>query len=70
MLLVGDKLLISAEKGDVLVVATNPKQLEVLHRFPAIKGKTLNTPAIAHGFLLMRNSEERVCYDLNPQPKS
>ena len=65
VLLAKDKLLISAEKGDLLVVATNPKQLEVLHRFPAIKGKTLNTPAIAHGFLLMRNSEERVCYDLN-----
>jgi outer membrane protein assembly factor BamB len=66
VLLAGDKLLISAEKGDLLVVATNQKELEVLHRFPAIKGKTLNNQAIAHGFLLLRNSEEMVCYDLNP----
>ena len=66
VLLAGDKLLISAEKGDLIVVAANPKELEVLHRFPAIRGKTLNTPAIAHGFLLLRNSEERVCYNLNP----
>jgi outer membrane protein assembly factor BamB len=65
VLLAGDKMLISAEKGDLLLVATNPKQLEVLRRFPAIKGKTLNSPAIAHGFLLLRNSEEIVCYDLN-----
>ena len=65
VLLVQDKLLISAEKGDLIVVATNPNELEVLHRFPAIEGKTLNNPAIAHGLLLLRNSEEMVCYDLN-----
>ena len=65
VLLAGNKLLISAEKGDLLVVATNENKLDVLHRFPAIKGKTLNNPAIAHGFLLLRNSEEMVCYDLN-----
>ena len=64
VLLVDGKLLISAENGDLLVVATNENELEELHRFPAIKGKTLNNPAIAHGFLLLRNSEEMVCYDL------
>ena len=65
VLLVDGKLLISAENGDLLVVATNENELEELHRFPAIKGKTLNNPAIAHGFLLLRNSEEMVCYNLS-----
>jgi outer membrane protein assembly factor BamB len=65
VLVVEDTLLISAEKGDLLLVATNTTKLEVLRRFPAIEGKTLNNPAIAHGFLLLRNSEEMVCYDLN-----
>ena len=66
MLKVGNRLLISAEKGDLLVVALNPDALEVVSRFAAIEGKTLNNPALAHGFLLLRNSAERVCYDLNP----
>jgi outer membrane protein assembly factor BamB len=64
MLKVDNSLLISGEKGEVIVVDADPEKLSVRGRFKALEDKTLNPPAIAHGFLLLRNSREMVCYDL------
>lgn len=61
-----DALLILGEKGEVAVVATNPKQLEELGRFQAIEGKTWNHPVVAHGKLCVRNGNEIACYDIAP----
>jgi hypothetical protein len=33
-------------------------------RFQAIEGKTWNIPAIDHGLLLVRNTEEMACFRL------
>jgi hypothetical protein len=57
-------LLVLAETGEVVLLATNSKQLEEIGRFKAIEGKTWNHPAIAHGRLFVRNGEEMACYEL------
>ena len=64
-LLIGDRILVSGEKGKLLIVKATPEELVVESEVQALQGKTLNTPAIAHGYLLHRNSREMVCYDLN-----
>jgi outer membrane protein assembly factor BamB len=66
LLLLADQsvILVLGEKGEVTLVAANPKQLEELGRFQAIDGKTWNHPVIAHGRLYVRNAEEMACYEL------
>jgi outer membrane protein assembly factor BamB len=50
--------------GDLtLVRATHERHVE-LARFPAIRGKTWNHPAIGGGRLLVRNGAEMACIDL------
>ncbi len=62
ILLVGDLLLVQAEQGDVVMVAADPDQHQELGRFPAIEGKSWNTPALAGRHLLVRNATEAACY--------
>ncbi|MCZ6594463.1 MAG: PQQ-binding-like beta-propeller repeat protein [Bacteroidetes bacterium] len=64
MILVDDLLLITTEKGDVVLVEPNPEEHKELARFTAIKGKTWNNPALAGPYLLVRNSQEAACYEL------
>jgi hypothetical protein len=66
MLLLADRslLLVIAESGEAILVAANPAEHQELGRFQAVKGKTWNHPAIAHGRLYVRNGEEIACYDL------
>ena len=64
MILVDNLLLITTEKGDVVLVEPNPEEHKELARFTAIKGKTWNNPALAGPYLLVRNSQEAACYEL------
>lgn len=64
MLLVDDKLLILSEAGDVVLVSASSETPRELARFSAIDGKTWNHPVLARGRLLVRNSDEAACYDL------
>ncbi|MCH8981343.1 PQQ-binding-like beta-propeller repeat protein, partial [candidate division KSB1 bacterium] len=64
MILVDNLLLITTEKGDVVLVEPNPEQHKELARFTAIKGKTWNNPALAGPYLLVRNGQEAACYEL------
>ena len=57
-------LLVLSEKGEVVLLTANPKQLEELGRFQAIEGKTWNHPTLAHGRLYVRNDEEMACYEM------
>ena len=59
-----DLLLVTSEKGEVILLAANPNQSQELARFEAIKGKTWNHAVIAHGRLYIRNASEMACYDL------
>ncbi len=57
-------LLVISENGEGVLVSARPDQHEELGRFQAVNGKTWNHPAIAHGFLYVRNAEEIACYKL------
>jgi len=64
MILVDNLLLITTEKGEVVLVEPNSEEHKELARFSAIKGKTWNNPAFAGPYLLVRNSQEATCYKL------
>ena len=64
MILVGDLLLITTEKGDVVLVEANPREHKEIAHFSAIQGKTWNNPALAGPYLLVRNNREAACYEL------
>lgn len=65
LLLVDQKLLlVTTERGEVVLLAADPKRHEELAQISAIQGKTWNHPAIAHGHLYVRNDEEMACFEL------
>jgi outer membrane protein assembly factor BamB len=64
LLLVGNKLLVVSETGQLACVLANPEDYEEVWKIDVAKGKTWNHPAIAHGRLFFRNPSVMVCYDL------
>jgi outer membrane protein assembly factor BamB len=62
VLAVGGELLVSTEDGDIAVVEATPGQHVEKARFSAISGKTWNVPALAEGYLLVRNATEMACF--------
>lgn len=69
-LLVGDRLLIQAESGDLAVVEASPAGYREVARHPALSSMTWNPPTLAGRYLLVRNDREAVCFRLAPrQPR-
>jgi len=62
VLLASGHLVITTERGDVVLVRATPEGHQEVAGFSAVKGKTWNTPAIDGGRLLVRNTREMVCY--------
>lgn len=65
VILAGDHLIVSSDKGDLALVKATPSQYTEVARFPAVQGQTWNYPAIADGRLLVRNSTEMAAYDIS-----
>lgn len=61
-----NELLVLTEQGDVVRVAADSKEHREIGRFKAIEGKTWNHPLLAHGRLIVRNSEEMACFEITP----
>ena len=64
VLLASGHLIVLAENGDLALVRATPERHKEIVRFPALSGKTWNHPAIAGGYLLIRNLAEMAAYDL------
>ncbi len=64
LLLASGHLIILSGSGDLALLKASPDHYEEISRFPAIKGKTWNHPAIADGKIFVRNSAEMACFDI------
>jgi outer membrane protein assembly factor BamB len=69
LLLVGDVILFTSEKGEVLLLDPTPEVERIIARFPTLKGKMWNPPALAGEYLLVRNNREAACYKVALQTK-
>ncbi len=68
-LLVGESILITSEKGEVVLVQPDPEKLVEMGRFEVFSDKTWNPPAVAGEYLLMRNDKEAACLKLATRPE-
>ena len=64
VLLASGHLIVLTEDGDLVLVKANPDRHEELVQFPVLEGKTWNHPAMAGGYLLVRNLAEMAAFDL------
>lgn len=62
LLQVGSDLLVTAESGDVVLVALDANEHREITRFEAIDGKVWNPPALAGSRLLVRNDQEAALF--------
>ncbi len=67
ILLASGHLVITTERGHLVLVRATPESHQELAALPAVSGRTWNNPAIAEGILLVRNDREAVAFDLRPQ---
>ncbi len=66
-LLVDDLILVQTEPGPVVLAEAKPDGFSELGRIPALSSKTWNHPTLAGRYLLVRNDQEAVCYELPVQ---
>jgi outer membrane protein assembly factor BamB len=64
VLLAGHNLIVLTEDGDLALVRATPERHQEIARFSVLEGKTWNVPALAGGYLLVRNLAEMAAFDL------
>ena len=64
VILASGHLVVTTEDGDVVLVRATPAGHQEIARIPAVEGRTWNHPAIADGFLLVRNGTQMAAFDL------
>lgn len=65
LILASGHLIILSGQGELALVPAIPQEHLEKGRFQAIEGKTWNHPALSNGYLLIRNSAEMACFNLN-----
>lgn len=64
LLMVGDLMLVTAENGEIVLLAPTPEAANELTRFRVFDHKTWNPPALSGDLLLMRTDKEVACLRL------
>jgi outer membrane protein assembly factor BamB len=64
VLLASGHLIVLTEDGNLVLVKATPDRHEELAQFPVLDGKTWNHPAMAGGYLLVRNLGAMAAFDL------
>lgn len=64
IVLAGDKLVVTGEKGKVSLVAADPAEFRELGSVPLFDARTWNVPALAGKQLFARNHREMACLEL------
>jgi outer membrane protein assembly factor BamB len=63
-ILVGNRLIVTTEDGDIVLVEARPDEHREIGRFTAFAQKLWNPPALAGRFLIVRTDTEAACYEL------
>ena len=69
-LLVAGLILLTSERGEVILIEPNPEKLIELGRFQVFTSKTWNPPALAGEYLLIRNDREAACLKLQEEART
>jgi outer membrane protein assembly factor BamB len=64
VMLASGHLIVLTEDGNLALVRATPERHHEITRFSVLDGKTWNHPAIADGYLLVRNLREMAAFDL------
>lgn len=64
IMLASGHLVVLTEDGQLALVRATPERHQEIAIFPVLDGKTWNHPAIAGGYLLVRNGNEMAAFDL------
>jgi outer membrane protein assembly factor BamB len=64
VLLASGHLIVTTEDGELVLVRATPEGHQELARVSAVEGRTWNHPALADGFLLIRNGAQMAAFDL------
>lgn len=63
-ILVGDKLVVLSDAGELVIVAAKPDGYSELSRTKVLDGKCWSTPAYSDGRVFVRSTEEGACVEL------
>jgi outer membrane protein assembly factor BamB len=64
VMLASGHLVVVTEAGELVLVRATPERHLELSRTPALAGRTWNHPAMADGYLFLRNASEMAAFDL------
>ena len=64
VMLASGHLVVTTEGGDLALVRATPERHVEVARFPVLDGRSWNHPAMAAGYLLVRNSSQMAAFDL------
>ncbi len=64
LLLIDDKLMILSERGEIILVKSQPGGFQVVSRTRCLEGKSWSHPAIVNEILMIRNGEQARAYRL------
>ena len=64
VILVGDRLVVQTESGNVVLIEPSPNNFKELAQIPALSSKTWTVPTVSAGHLLIRNDRQAICLEL------